>query len=106
MPAYDVVPVSIKKKRRTGGKNDIDLGAANNGAGKQTPFAQAMADEVTEEYAAAMEEAIASATKAEAEANRLKRKYEPDEPEVLLDKILKMSNDYDSFYMRVQIFTG
>ena len=66
----------------------------------------AVADEATEEYAAAMEEAIASATKAEAEANRLKRKYEPDEPEVLMDKIIKMSDDYNMIYMRVQIFTG
>ena len=65
-----------------------------------------MADEVTEEYATAMEEAIESATKAEAEANRLKRKYEPDESEVLMDKILQMCDDNSMFYMRVRILTG
>ena len=64
------------------------------------------ADETTEEYATAMEEAIESATKAEAEANRLKRKYEPDESEVRLDKIIKMSDDHCVQFMRVQIFTG
>ena len=64
------------------------------------------ATEVTEQYAAAMEEAIESATKAEAEANRLKRKYEPDEPEVLMDKILQLSDDNGMNFMRVQIFTG
>ena len=66
----------------------------------------AVADEVTQQYAAAMEEAIASASKAEAETNRLKRKYEPDEPEVLMDKILQMCDDNSMFYMRVQILTG
>jgi hypothetical protein len=65
-----------------------------------------VADVPTEEYAQAMEEAIDAATKAEAEANRLKRKYEPDEPEVRLDKILRMSNNYGRFHMRVQIYTG
>ena len=65
-----------------------------------------VADDIAEQYATAMEEAIGSATKAEAEVNRLKRKYEPDEPEVLMDKILRMSNNYGAFYMRVQIFTG
>ena len=64
------------------------------------------ATEVTEQYAAAMEEAIESATKAEAEANRLKRKYEPDEPEVLKDRILHLQATYDHAFMRVQIFTG
>ena len=64
------------------------------------------ATEVTEQYAAAMEEAIESATKAEAEANRLKRKYEPDEPIVLMDKILQLSDDNGMNFMRVQIFTG
>ena len=64
------------------------------------------ATEVTEQYAAAMEEAIESATKAEAEANRLKRKYEPDESEVLRDKILHLQATYDHAFMRVQIFTG
>ena len=53
-----------------------------------------------------MEEAIESSTKAEAEANRLKRKYEPDEPEVLMDKILQMCDDNSMFYMRVRILTG
>ena len=43
------------------------------------------ATEVTEEYATAMEEAIASATKADAEANRLKRKYEPEPAEIVMD---------------------
>ena len=65
-----------------------------------------VADDITEQYATAMEEAIESATKAETEANRLKRKYEPDESEVRLDKIIKMSDDHAVQYMRVQIFTG
>ena len=65
-----------------------------------------VADVPTEEYAQAMEEAIDAATKAEAEANRLKRKYEPDEPEVLMDNILEICNDYGIFFMRVQVFTG
>ena len=65
-----------------------------------------LATEVTQEYAAAMEEAITSATKAETEANRLKRKYEPDESEVLRDKILHLQATYDHAFMRVQIFTG
>ena len=64
------------------------------------------ATEVAEEYATAMEEAITSATKAEGEANRLKRKYEPDESEVRLDKIIQMSDDHAVQLMRVQIFTG
>ena len=64
------------------------------------------ATEVTEEYTAAMEEAIEFATKAEAEANRLKRKYEPDKSEVRLDKILHLQATYDHAFMRVQIFTG
>jgi hypothetical protein len=65
-----------------------------------------VADVPTEEYAQAMEEAIDAATKAEAEANRLKRKYEPDEPEVLMDKILQLADTYYMNFMRVQIFTG
>ena len=65
-----------------------------------------VADVPTEEYAQAMEEAIDAATKAEAEANRLKRKYEPDESEVRLDKILHLQTVYDHAFMRVQIFTG
>ena len=64
------------------------------------------ATEVTEQYATAMEEAITSATKAETEANRLKRKYEPVETEVLRDKILHLQATYDHAFMRVQIFTG
>ena len=64
------------------------------------------ATEVTEQYAAAMEEAIESATKAEAEANRLKRKYEPNESELLRDKILHLQAGHDHAFMRVQIFTG
>ena len=64
------------------------------------------ATEVTQEYATAMGEAITSATKAETEANRLKRKYEPDEPEVLKDRILHLQATYDHAFMRVQIFTG
>jgi hypothetical protein len=65
-----------------------------------------LATEVTQEYATAMGEAITSATKAETEANRLKRKYEPDESEVLRDKILHLQATYDHAFMRVQIFTG
>ena len=65
-----------------------------------------VADDIAEQYATAMEEAIGSATKAEAEVKRLKRKYEPDESEVRLDKILKMSDDHAVQHMRVQIFTG
>jgi hypothetical protein len=38
--------------------------------------------------------------------NRLKSKHEPDEPEVLLDKILELSNDHIVFYMGVKIYTG
>ena len=57
-----------------------------------------------------MEEAITSANKAETETDRLKRKYEPDEPEVLMDKILQLSDDNGVWngmnFMRVQIFTG
>ena len=64
------------------------------------------ATEVTQEYATAMEEAITSATKAEAEANRLKRKYEPNESELLRDKILHLQAGHDHAFMRVQIFTG
>ena len=64
------------------------------------------ATEVTEQYAAAMEEAIESATKAEAETKCLKRKYEPDEPKVLMDKILQLSDDNGMNFMSVQIFTG
>ena len=64
------------------------------------------ATEVAEQYATAMEEAIYSATKAESEANRLKRKYEPDESEVRLDKILQMSDTHSMQFMRVEIFTG
>jgi len=64
------------------------------------------ATEVTEQYATAMEEAITSANKAETETDRLKRKYEPDEPEVLMDKILQLSDDNGMNFMRVQIFTG
>ena len=60
-----------------------------------------MADEVTEEYAAAMEEAIESATKAKAEANRLKRKYEPDKSEIRMDKILQMSDDNCMNYIQL-----
>ena len=64
------------------------------------------ATEVTEQYATAMEEAITSANKAETETDRLKRKYEPDEPKVLMDKILQLSDDNGMNFMRVQIFTG
>ena len=56
-------------------------------------------------HAEAMNEMIESTNKAEAEANRLKRKYEPDESKVLLDKILELSNENSLFYMRVEIFT-
>ena len=54
----------------------------------------------------AIKSLLKSATKAETEANRLKRKYEPDESEVRLDKILQMSDDHAVQLMRVQIFTG
>jgi hypothetical protein len=57
-------------------------------------------------HAKAMNEMIESTNKAEAEANRLKRKYEPDESEVLLDQILEFSNDVGVAYMRVKILTG
>jgi hypothetical protein len=57
-------------------------------------------------HAEAMNEMIESTNKAEAEANRLKRKYEPDEPEALVDKILELSDDNSLFYMRVEIYTG
>eukprot|EP01047_Picozoa_sp_COSAG01_P116939 COSAG01_NODE_45609_length_407_cov_86.282468_1_plen_92_part_01 len=57
-------------------------------------------------HAEAMNEMIESVHKAEAEANRLKRTYEPDEPEVLLDQILEFSNDVGVAYMRVKILTG
>ena len=65
-----------------------------------------LATEVTEQYATAMAEAIESATKAEAETKCLKRKYEPDEPKVLMDKILQLSDDNGMNFMSVQIFTG
>eukprot|EP01047_Picozoa_sp_COSAG01_P071031 COSAG01_NODE_10923_length_2049_cov_8.108718_3_plen_166_part_00 len=57
-------------------------------------------------HAEAMNEMIESTHKAEAEASRLKRKYEPDEAEVLLDQILELSNDDGVAYMRVKILTG
>eukprot|EP01047_Picozoa_sp_COSAG01_P087743 COSAG01_NODE_20325_length_959_cov_1.765116_1_plen_164_part_10 len=57
-------------------------------------------------HAQAMNEMIETTNKAEAEANRLKRKYEPDEAEVLLHKILEVSNHVGRAYMRVEIFTG
>jgi hypothetical protein len=57
-------------------------------------------------HAEAMNEMIESTHKAEAEANRLKRKYEPGEAEVLLDTTLELSDDNSLSYMRVEIFTG
>ena len=60
----------------------------------------------TNAHAEAMNEMIESVHKAEDETNRLKRKYEPDKPEVLLDKILELSDENSLFYMRVEIFTG
>jgi hypothetical protein len=57
-------------------------------------------------HAKAMNEMIETTHKAEEEANRLKRKYEPDEAEVLLDKILELSNENSVAYMRVKILTG
>jgi hypothetical protein len=57
-------------------------------------------------HAEAMNEMIETTHKAEEEANRLKRKYEPDEAEVLLDQILELSNDDGVAYMRVKILTG
>eukprot|EP01047_Picozoa_sp_COSAG01_P078899 COSAG01_NODE_14754_length_1413_cov_41.789193_2_plen_167_part_00 len=57
-------------------------------------------------HAKAMNEMIESTNKAEAEANRLKRKYEPDEPEVLMEKILKLGDSNSMAYMRITVNTG
>ena len=70
-------------------------------------------DEQTPEYAEAMNEAIAAATRAEderdaaqAEVASLKRKYEPEDG-VVIDKLLKLEyDDYQERYMRVQVLTG
>ena len=66
----------------------------------------AAADESTEGVAAAMNEMIESVTEAETQANRLKRKYEPNESELLRDKILHLQAGHDHAFMQVQIFTG
>jgi hypothetical protein len=63
------------------------------------------ADEQTEGYAEAMNEAIAAATRAEAEVRGIKRKYEPDDG-VIMDKMLQLSDDHYRVYMRVLIRTG
>ena len=72
---------------------------------------QDVADEQTAGYAAAMNEAIASATRAEserddanAEVARLKRKFEPDTG-ILLSKMLRLTDDYDTVFMRVTVRT-
>ena len=51
------------------------------------------ADEQTQGYAEAMNEAIAAATRAEAEVRGLKRKYEPDDG-VIMDKMLQLNDDH------------
>ena len=61
--------------------------------------------DTTEEYAEAMNEAIQSANRAEAEATRLKRKYEPDGG-VIMDMMLQLTNDHGRGYMRVLVCTG
>ncbi len=70
------------------------------------------AGEQTEEYAEAMNEAIASAARAEderdaaqAEAARLKRMYEPDTG-IMLSKILRMNDSHSTSFMRVTVRTG
>ena len=63
------------------------------------------AGEQTEGYAEAMNEAIAAATRAEAEVRGIKRKYEPDDG-VIMDKMLQLSDDHYRVYMRVLIRTG
>ena len=67
------------------------------------------ADSQTEQYAAAMDEAITAATRAEderdvaqAEVARLKRKFEPDDG-ILIDKLLKLTDDHGTSYMRVEV---
>ena len=67
------------------------------------------ADSQTEQYAAAMDEAITAATRAEderdvaqAEVASLKRKFEPDDG-ILIDKLLKLTDDHGTSYMRVEV---
>eukprot|EP01043_Picozoa_sp_COSAG02_P017991 COSAG02_NODE_828_length_16703_cov_298.705312_2_plen_167_part_00 len=59
---------------------------------------------VTTEYAEAMNEAVNAANRAEAEATRLKRKYEPDDG-VIMDMMLQLTNDHGRGYMRVLVRT-
>ena len=63
------------------------------------------AQEETEGYAEAMNEAIASATRAESERDALKRKYEPDTG-ILLCKMLRLVGNESTSYMRVTVRTG
>ena len=63
------------------------------------------AQEETEGYAEAMNEAIASATRAESERDALKRKYEPDTG-VLFSKMLRLVGTDSTSYMRVTVRTG
>ena len=70
------------------------------------------ADDQTEQYAEAMDEAITSAVRAEgerdaaqAEVGRLTRKYEPDDG-ILIDKLLKLTDDHSASFMRVLVRTG
>ena len=70
------------------------------------------ASEQTEQYARAMDEAIASAARAEGERDvlqtevaSLKRKYEPDTG-ILIDKLLKLTDDHSASFMRVLVRTG
>jgi hypothetical protein len=70
------------------------------------------ADEHTAEYAEAMNEAIASATRAEderdaakAEVASLKRKYEPDTG-ILLSKMLRLEDEHSTVFLRVTVRTG
>jgi len=70
------------------------------------------ADSQTEQYAAAMDEAITAATRAEderdvaqAEVASLKRKFEPDTG-ILLNKMLTLADRDGTNYMRVTVHTG
>ena len=66
----------------------------------------AAADETTENFAEVMNAALADAARADAEANRLKRKYEPQPTEIVMDKILKLTGDNISTFMRVTVRTS
>jgi hypothetical protein len=73
---------------------------------------QDVANEETAEYAAVLNEAIGSATRAESERDAakaalaaLKRKYEPDTG-VLLSKMLRLADDDSTIFLRVTVRTG